>query len=105
MVVQGSFYDVFRLGAKVASHSSGESLGRTEERIATLQVTRVDSKMSYGRLVGGAVAWDDFDKGLIVRPLRATQAAASTAAPAPAATGGVIVEPAEQGGGVRLPFD
>ena len=104
MVVQGSFYDVFRLGAKVASHSSGESLGRTEERIATLQVTRVDSKMSYGRLVDGAVVWDDFDRGLIVRPLRATPAAA-TAAPAPAATGGVIVEPAAQGGGVKLPFD
>lgn len=113
LVFEGGFYDVFRLGAKVKSHSSGESLGRTEEKIATIQVTRVDSKMSYGRIAEGKVEWDDFDQGLIVRPIRRTASSAVPAAPgaygpnagygAPAGPAGAVQT--APGGGVKLPFD
>lgn len=117
LVVPGSYYDIFRLGANVHSHSSGESLGRTEERIATALVTRVDAKMSYARPVDGSVTWEDFDQGLIIRPARPVLELAPTAVPtAPAAVpsagypvyappaGGVAL-PAAPGAGVKLPFD
>jgi len=113
LVVPGSYYDVFRLGAKVHSHSSGESLGRTEERIAVVRVTRVDAKMSYAAVVENAVTWDDFDRGLIVRPARPVleldPASAGmppgAARPAPAAPAGSVALPTVKGAGVRLPFD
>lgn len=108
LVVAGTYYDVFRLGAKLKSHSSGESLGRTEEKIATALVTRVDAKMSYARLTDGAVTWEDLGQGLVIRPYRpapqAVQGAASSGGgmPSAPASGGVTTVP---GGGVRLPFD
>lgn len=106
LVYPGMLYDVFRLGAKVRSHSSGESLGRTEQLAATIMTTRVDAKMSYGRIVEGAVTWDDFDQGLIVRPARRVvqQAAAPAAAPYAAPAAGVV-PPSAPGEGVKLPFD
>ncbi len=109
LVLPGTYYDIFRLGAKLTSHSSGESLGRAEEKIATAYVTRVDAKMSYAKPVDGAVTWDDLGQGLIVRPFRPLiQAAPGVSAPAgmptaPAA-GGVLV-PSTPGAGVQLPFD
>ena len=111
LVIPGTYYDVFRLGAKLKSHSSGESIGRTEEKIATLLVTRVDAKMSYGQVSDGAVTWDDFDQGVIVRPYRPVlQVAPAGAAPAagygaPATPAGGVVVPTTPGGGVKLPFD
>jgi curli biogenesis system outer membrane secretion channel CsgG len=114
LVIPGSYYDIFRLGADVRSHSSGESLGRTEERIATAIVTRVDAKMSYAKPVEGNVTWEDFDQGLIIRPARpvlelAPSAAAYPAAVAypgaPAAPAAGVALPAVPGAGVKLPFD
>ena len=114
LVLPGTWYDVFRLGAKVKSHSSGESLGRTEEKIATVLVTRVDAKMSYAKPAEGAVTWDDFDQGLIIRPARpvlaltpgaAEPGASSPPYGAPAAPAGGVVAPATPGAGVKLPFD
>jgi len=110
LVLPGTYFDVFRLGAKVKSHSSGESLGRTEEKIATILVTRVDAKMSYGRVAEGAVTWDDFDQGIIVRPFRPVlELAPGGAAPGgygvPAAPAGGVVAPSSPSGGVKLPFD
>lgn len=108
LVLPGTYFDVFRLGAKVRSHSSGESLGRTEEKIATALVTRVDAKMSYAKVADGAVTWDDFDQGIIVRPYRPAMEAAP-AAPggygAPPAMPNGVVAPAAPGAGVKLPFD
>lgn len=108
LVLPGTYFDVFRLGAKVRSHSSGESLGRTEEKIATALVTRVDAKMSYAKVAEGAVTWDDFDQGLIVRPYRPAMEAAP-AAPggygAPPALPNGVAAPAAPGAGVKLPFD
>ena len=110
LVVPGTYFDVFRLGAKVKSHSSGESLGRTEEKIATVLVTRVDAKMSYARVAEGAVTWDDFDQGILVRPFRPVlELAPVGAAPGgygvPAAPAGGVVAPSSPSGGVKLPFD
>ena len=108
LVIPGTYYDVFRLGAKLKSHSSGESLGRSEEKIATVLVSRVDAKMSYASIAEGAVTWDDFDQGLIVRPYRPVMEVAP-AAPggygAPPAMPNGVVAPAAPGGGVKLPFD
>ena len=115
LVGMGTYYDVFRLGAQVRSRSSGESLGRTEEKVATALVTRVDPKMSYARPVSGAVDWEDFDQGLIIRPYRpepvpvpvsmpVAAPSGAYAAPAPPSPGGVTL-PATPDTGVRLPFD
>ena len=111
LVVPGSYYDVFLLGDKVHSHSSGESLGRTEEKIATAMVTRVDAKMSYAKIVDGSVTVENLVTGLIIRPARPVLELAP-ASPVPVAypgvsapTAGGVTLPTEPGAGVKLPFD
>ena len=52
---------------------SGASLGRPEIRIATVQVTRVDPKLSYAAIVqgSGAITADDLRQGIVLRVYRA----------------------------------
>ena len=90
LVVPGSRYDVFRLGAPVYG-GNGELLGRSESKIASIVITRTDAKLSYGKVGEGAVTQDDIDRGLIVRLFRDTErsarrpsASAPEVTPAPA---------------------
>ncbi|MBR0458466.1 MAG: hypothetical protein IJJ26_04455 [Victivallales bacterium] len=74
LMVPGAYYDVFRLGEEITNPSNGESLGRTEEKIATVQITRVDAKLSYAGLVpnSGTLTKADIENGVYLRPFRMT---------------------------------
>ena len=65
-VREGGVFDVFRQGAVIRDVASGEILGAPEEKIATIQVTRVDAKMSYAVVVEGTPL-DQIPEGAIVR--------------------------------------
>ncbi len=52
-VRMGEMFDVFRRGEAIKDVTSGETLGAPEEKIATIQVTRVDPKMSYAVVAEG----------------------------------------------------
>ena len=52
-VREGDVFDVFRQGEKITDITLGESLGAPEEKIATIQVTRSDPKMSYAVVTEG----------------------------------------------------
>ena len=96
-VLSGELFDVFDLGEKVYDPYNGESLGASESWVATIEVVRVIPKMSYARVVKGALA--SVKNGSICR--RAT-AEEYTASPPPGRTTTVTTSP---DGGVRLPFD
>ena len=65
-VHMGEMFDVFRQGETIKDVASGETLGAPEEKIATIQVTRVDSKMSYAIVAEGTLL-DQVPVGAVVR--------------------------------------
>ena len=83
LIMPGALYDVYRLGEEITNPVNGESLGPTEERIATVQITRVDSKLSYAGLLKGygQISADDVQRGIILRPSQITLPAAQPSAP------------------------
>ena len=62
----GEVFDVFRQGEAIIDVTSGETLGAPEEKIATIQVTRVDPKMSYA-VVAEGTPLDQIPVGSVVR--------------------------------------
>ncbi len=62
----GEVFDVFRQGEAIVDVTSGETLGAPEEKIATIQVTRVDPKMSYA-VVAEGTPLDQIPVGSVVR--------------------------------------
>lgn len=94
-VREGGVYEVFNRGEAIVDVASGEVLGNPEEKIATIQVTRVDPKMSYATVVDGSPL-AQIPVGSVVRRPRAPSAAA---APAGAGTavrtlpGGAVISP------------
>ena len=73
IVAPGAYYDVYKQGETIIDPTSGASLGRPEIRIATVQITRVDPKLSYAAIVQGtgAVTADDLRQGVVLRVHRA----------------------------------
>jgi curli biogenesis system outer membrane secretion channel CsgG len=51
---EGMIFDVFKEGKKIVDPYTGESLGKTEIKVGEVQVTRVDSKVTYARHINGA---------------------------------------------------
>ena len=93
-ISKGSVLEVLIQGKEIIDFDTKESLGRTENLIATIRVEKVTPTMSYARLVKG-----DFDKiseGLICRlkkvEFKGPEGAKSS------------IERTPQGG-VKLPFD
>lgn len=72
MIYEGDYYDVFKVGEMIYSPVNGEPLGAPETRIATIQITRVDSKLSYASVIpqSGRITAADVEAGLIARPYR-----------------------------------
>ena len=93
LVRPGAFYDVYKQGAQIVDPVSGASLGRPEIRIATVQITRVDPKLSYAAIVQGtgAVTSEDLSQGVVLRVHRAPVNQAP--APRQPATAPVILLP------------
>ena len=65
-VREGEMLDVFRQGEVIVDVTSGEPLGAPEEKIATIQVTRSDPKMSYA-VVAEGTPLDQIPLGSVVR--------------------------------------
>lgn len=53
---KGMKMNVMQLGAKMIDPYTKESLGRTETNIAQIEITRVTAKLSYAKLVKGALS-------------------------------------------------
>ena len=68
---EGELLDAYRLGENIVDVYTKESLGRVETRIATLQIVRVEAKLSYAKVIEGAVSAADVSAGVVCRPSRA----------------------------------
>lgn len=50
-IVKGSVFDIFRLGDRMIDPYTKESIGRVEEWVGTVEITRSTNKQSYAKLV------------------------------------------------------
>ena len=85
----GEVFDVFRQGAAIIDVTSGETLGAPEEKIATIQITRSDPKLSYA-VVAEGTPFDQIPVGSVVRRPKGPVGAG---APPAGATSPVTVSP------------
>jgi curli biogenesis system outer membrane secretion channel CsgG len=94
-ISKGSVLDVFVQGEEIIDVDTKESLGRTENHIATIRIEKVTPTISYARLVKGDL--DKISVGLICRLRKVV----------PEKSGGSrrsSIKRTPQGG-VKLPFD
>ena len=95
-VREGAVYDVFRQGEIIVDVTSGEPLGAPEEKIATIQVTRSDPKMSYA-VVAEGTPLAQIPVGSVVRrpkgPMGAGGAPAGAVSPVQVSPGGTVTPP------------
>lgn len=72
LIIPGSFFDLYRQGEPIVNSATGEELGRPEELLATIQIKRVDTKLSYGEIVigSGVITPSDLESGIVARPHR-----------------------------------
>ena len=92
----GMMMDIFHKGPDVIDVYSGESLGGSEDWVATIKVTRVTAKLSYGAVIEGspqAVSQGDICRRVIRNRSPAIEKAGKKSS-------AVIME----NGGVRLPY-
>ncbi len=93
-ISKGSVLDVFVQGEELFDSDTKESLGRTEDQIATIRIEKVTPTISYASLIEGDL--DKISAGMICR-LRKTEFQVPKRA-------GSRLERTPQGG-VKLPFD
>ena len=48
----GNVFGVFKVGKELRDESTGEKLGVEETKIAEIEITRVEAKVSYANLIG-----------------------------------------------------
>ena len=93
---QGEVFDVFRQGEAIIDVTSGETLGAPEEKIATIQITRSDPKLSYAVVTEGTPL-DQIPVGSVVRRPRllpgAPAAPVGTVSPVQVSPGGTVSPP------------
>jgi curli biogenesis system outer membrane secretion channel CsgG len=92
----GQRFRAMLLGEALQDPYTHESLGQSEQEIGIVEITEVQPKVSYARLVSGRLP--DAHQELLLRP------APPPVAPA-RATKVVAKAPTEAGGGTKLPFD
>ena len=92
----GEVFDVFQQGEAIIDVTSGETLGAPEEKIATIQITRSDPKMSYA-VVAEGTPLDQIPVGSVVRRPRplpgASAPPAGTVSPVKVSPGGTVTPP------------
>lgn len=66
IVQPGDIFDIYSTGEALLDPDTGEVLGHTEERVASIVIDTVNPKLSYGRLTIGKA--EAINKGDIVRP-------------------------------------
>jgi len=97
-ISDGEMLDVFTKGKKVFDPYTGESLGSSESRIATIKIVRVIPKMSYATVIKGQL--EAIKKGSICRRLTKKKEPVLQSPPGRKTD----IEPTPKGG-VILPFD
>ena len=98
-VEAGQRFRIFALGAELTDPYTRESLGRTEKEVGVVQIQRVDPRVSYARLVSGALPAAGAEA--VLRPAAAAPAAQVRSAASGSGGGGGRSESAAP----RLPFD
>ena len=92
----GEMFDVFRQGEAIVDVTLGETLGAPEEKIATIQVTRSDPKMSYA-VVAEGTPLDQIPVGAVVRrpkgPVGAPPPPAGAVTPVQVSPSGTVTPP------------
>ena len=95
-VREGAVYDVFSRGEAIVDVASGETLGAPEEKIATIQITRSDPKMSYAVVAEGTPI-DQIPIGAVVRRPKGMPgmggAPAGAVSPVQVSPGGTVTPP------------
>lgn len=91
----GDTLDVYSLGANVVDPYTKESLGRSEQFVASIVITRVTPKITYARIL---------DKGNIAVGMICRRQETGTSAVEMGGKAKTDVQTI-QGGGVKLPFD
>jgi curli biogenesis system outer membrane secretion channel CsgG len=92
----GQRFRAMVMGDELSDPYTRESLGRVEREIGVVQVMRVDTRVSYGRLVAGALPPAGAD--VVLRP-------APPAPPTPAARPRTPSDGGRQSAAPRLPFN
>lgn len=109
-IIKRQRFRVMQEGRELLDPYSGESLGKKEVQIATIEISDVSDKVSYGQVVSGSLSGVATD--LVLRPLD-TDVLSSGVRPAavPARNRAVTRDapvspvPGQPGTGFRLPFD
>lgn len=91
----GQRFRAMVMGDELTDPYTKESLGRVEREVGVVQVTRVDDRVSYGRLVAGALPPPGSD--VVLRPAAPPPAPAQPTRPRSTGT--------QPNGAPRLPFD
>jgi Rieske Fe-S protein len=72
IATNGQVYDIFALGEALVDPDTGESLGAIEKKVASIKISDVHDKVSYGDLIVGQIAL--VIKGSIARVAKASTA-------------------------------
>ena len=91
---KGMLLEVFKQGREVFDADTKESLGTTENRVATIEVQKIAQTMSYATVVDGDLS--QISKGLICRVKKGKK-------PESIGTKSNVIR--TETGGVKLPFD
>jgi len=91
----GTIFDVFTMGKEIIDSDTGQSLGKVENKVATIEVQRVANNLSYAKITEGNQ--DKLSEGLVCR-VRTAEKPAS-----PGSRDSNIRR--TESGGVIMPFD
>jgi len=64
-IEKGQIYDVYQLGDKIIDPYTKESLGREENHVGRVEISRITPKLSYAKAIGGNI--QSMSKGSILR--------------------------------------
>ncbi|MCD1124611.1 LPS assembly lipoprotein LptE [Jinshanibacter sp. LJY008] len=65
MVYDGDRFDIYSQGEQLVDPDTGEVLGAAEEKVATILITTIKDKISYGIVESGKI--DSIEKGAVAR--------------------------------------
>lgn len=91
----GMTFDVYTMGKEIIDPDTGQSLGKVENKVATIEIQRVANNLSYAKFIEGNQ--DKLSEGLVCR----ARAAEKPKGPGSANTNITRTE----SGGVIMPFD
>ena len=91
----GTIFDVYTMGKEIIDSDTGESLGKVESKVATIEIQRVANNLSYAVFIDGNK--DKISEGLVCR------ARAAEKPDSPGSRNSSIKR--TESGGIIMPFD